>query len=71
MKILKIKDNINLKNYGFEKDDDDFLYQDNWGLILNTDKTLLPGQFFGDNEEKRLIRLYNLIKEGVFEIYEI
>lgn len=71
MKVLKIKDEIDLKELGFKKEDEDFVYVDDYDFLIEDDRRISSIQFFGDNEEKRLCRLYDLIKDDIVECVEV
>ena len=66
--MLKIKDNINPKELGFEKDKEDLIWQDDWGLMFDTlhDRIVIPLFDF----DKALDRLYDLIQAGYVEKVE-
>lgn len=68
--MLKIKDDVDLKELGFEKDEGDFIYADSYDFLIEDDRTILSNQFFLDNTEKRLNRLYDLIKADLVEKVE-
>lgn len=59
--MLKIKDNVDLKNLGFNKDEEDFIYQDDVGLMVDSDTRTINIPYF-DYHDKPLNKLYDLIK---------
>lgn len=65
--MLKIKDNADLKELGFEKDKEDFIYQDDIGLCVEENRVIWFGNFsdFTLNQNKHLDRLYDLIKARI------
>ena len=64
--MLKIKDSVDLKELGFEKDDNDFIYQDDYGLMIDTLTETISLPYF-DHTDKTLNRLYDLIKADLLE----
>ncbi len=64
--MLKIKDNVDLKEYDFKKDDDDFIYQDDSGLMIDSDTKVISIPYF-DYHDKPLNKLYDLIKADLVE----
>jgi hypothetical protein len=67
--ILKIKDEIDLKELGFKKDDDDFIYTDDYEFMIDEYRLVFPYQFDSSCKygEVRLNRLYDLIQAGYVE----
>ena len=65
--MLKIKDNVDLKKLGFEKDKEDFIYQDDIGLCVEENRVIWFGNFsdFTLNQNKHLDRLYDLIQARI------
>lgn len=61
--MLKIKDTIDLKELGFDKDEEDCIWQRPSGLMVIFQKISLP-KF---NEEKCLDELFDLIQAGMVE----
>lgn len=67
--MLKIKDEVDLKELGFEKDDGDILWQDDYGLIVDSRTKIISLPYF-DHEDKTLNELYDLIQAGLVEKVE-
>lgn len=61
--MLKIKDSIDLKELGFDKDDDDLIWQNSNGLMIVFGKISLPSF----NQERCLDDLFGLIQAGFVE----
>lgn len=61
--MLKIKEGIDLKELGFDKDEEDCIWQTPSGLMVIFQKISLP-KF---NEEKYLDELFDLIQAGLVE----
>ncbi|MBQ9298695.1 MAG: hypothetical protein IJ223_06735 [Clostridia bacterium] len=70
--MLKIKDDVDLKELGFEKEDDDFIYQDDVGLCCQDDRIIYFGNISGFHidQDNHLDRLYDLIQAGLVEKVE-
>lgn len=70
--MLKIKDDVDLKELGFDKEDDDFIYQDDVGLFCQDDRILFFGNISGFHidQNNHLDRLFDLIKAGLVEKVE-
>ena len=64
--MLKIKDNVDLKELGFNKDEEDFIYQDDVGLMVDSDTRTIDLPYF-DYCDKTLNKLYDLIKADLVE----
>lgn len=58
-----------MKELGFEKDDNDFIYQDDYGLMIDTLTETISLPYF-DYTDKTLNRLYDLIKADLVEKVE-
>lgn len=67
--MLKIKEKVDLKESGFEKDDGDILWQDDYGLIVDSRTKIISLPYF-DHEDKTLNKLYDLIQAGLVEKVE-
>jgi hypothetical protein len=67
--MLKIKDEVDLKELGFEKDDGDILWQDDYGLIVDSRTKIISLPYF-DHKDKTLNELYDLIQAGLVEKVE-
>lgn len=67
--MLKIKDNVDLNKLGFDKDDEDFIFQDDIGLMVNSDTNIINLPYF-DYKDKTLNKLYDLIKSDLVEKVE-
>jgi hypothetical protein len=67
--MLKIKDDVDLKKIGFDKDEEDFIYQDDIGLCCEEDKIIYFGNMssFQIDQDKHLDKLYDLIQAGLVE----
>ncbi len=67
--MLKIKDDVDLKELGFEKEDDDYIYQDDVGLCCQDDRIIYFGNISGFHidQDNHLDRLYDLIKADLVE----
>ena len=61
--MLKIKDNVDLKELDFDKDEEDYIWQRPSGLMVIFGKINLP-KF---NQEKCLDELFDLIQVGLVE----
>ena len=70
--MLKIKDNVDLEELGFKKDKEDFIYVDDYELMIEEDRKIYSHQFNPDFicGEMRLDRLYDLIQAGLVEKVE-
>lgn len=70
--MLKIKDDVDLKELGFEKEDDDLIYQDDVGLCCQDDRIIYFGNISGFHidQDNHLDRLYDLIKADLVEKVE-
>lgn len=64
--MLKIKDDVNLEELTFEKDKKDFIWQDDWGLMVDSATRRIDLPYF-DYTDKTLNRLYDLITAGLVE----
>ena len=60
---LRIKDGIDLKELGFDKDEEDYIWQNSNGLMIVFEKIKLPSF----NQEKCLDELFDLIQAGLVE----
>ena len=67
--MLKIKDNVDLNKLGFDKDDEDFIFQDDTGLMVDSDTSIISLPYF-DYKNKALNKLYGLIKADLVEKVE-
>ena len=67
--MLKIRDEVDLKELGFEKDDGDILWQDEYGLIIDSRTKTISLPYF-DHTDKTLNDLYDLIQAGLVEKVE-
>ena len=67
--MLKIKDDVDLKEFGFEKEEDDFIYQDDVGLCCQDDRIIFFGNISGFHidQNNHLDKLYDLITAGLVE----
>lgn len=67
--MLKIKDDIDLEELGFRKDDEDFIYCDDYGICCEDDRIIWFGNMsrFLEIQHYHLDRLYDLIEMNVIE----
>ena len=67
--MLKIKDDVDLKELGFTKDDEDFIYQDDYGICCEDERIIWFGNMskFIEHQHDHLDRLYDLIEMGAIE----
>ena len=67
--MLKIKDNVDLKEIGCDISDDEFdqIWSYNALLFYKDTREILPHQFFNENSNIRLHNLYDLIKADLVE----
>lgn len=61
--MLFIRNDVDLRELGFEKDDEDYIWQRPSGLMVIFGKIALPSY----NEEKCLDEIFELIKDGFVE----
>lgn len=61
--MLFIRNDVDLRELGFEKDEEDYIWQRPSGLMVVFDKIVLPSF----NEEICLDELFDLIKDGFVE----
>jgi len=67
--MLKIKEEVDLKELGFEKDDEDFIWQDDCGLMVDSTTKIISLPYF-DHKDLTLNKLYDLIQAGLVEKVE-
>ncbi len=65
--MLKIKDNVDLKELGCDMDEEDFLWSYGELLFDKDTREIFPYQFLNDNSSIRLDLLYDLIKADLVE----
>lgn len=70
--MLRIKKDVDLKELGFTKEDDDFIYQDDVGLCVQDDRIIFFGNISGFHidQDNHLDRLYDLIQANLVEKVE-
>ena len=68
--MLKIKDNVDLRKIGFDKDDEDFIWMDDYGIMADSNDRCISfgymSHFIG-NQNDHLDRLFDLIEAGLIE----
>ena len=70
--MLKIKEEVDLKSIGLTKDDEDFIYMDEYGICCEEERVIYFGAM-GDfimTQDRHLDRLYDLIQAGLVEKVE-
>lgn len=66
--MLKIKDNVDLKEIGFYKDEEDFIWGDDWFVLVDKDTRIIS--YTWTKVDKALDRIYDLIKADLVEKVE-
>ena len=66
--MLKIKDNLELTKIGFYKDEEDFMWGDDWFVLVDNDTRIIS--YTWEKVDKALDRIYDLIQAGLVEKIE-